>query len=52
MHIKFIIDNLLLQQSHLPQVGQKIKSESVLEVKDFCRQTFFGPTQNKHPLTQ
>ena len=45
MHNKFIIDNLLLhlflhwlnnfQQSHLPQVGQKIKSESVLEVKNF-----------------
>ena len=62
MHNKFIIGNLLLhlflhwlnnfQQSHLPQVGQKIKSESVLEVKNFCRQTFFGPTQNKHPLTQ
>ena len=40
MHNKFIIGNLLLhlflhwlnnfQQSHLPQVGQKIKSESVL----------------------
>ena len=59
MHNKFIIGNLLLhlflhwlsnfQQSHLPQVGQKIKSESVLEVKN--RQTFAGRLFSDQPKT-